>query len=66
MSKKEEGKLTLKEKVQLRMHLGICDFCTRFQKQVNFFTKNAANAQEHTHGRMSNEKKQAIQELLKE
>ncbi len=64
MSKKEEGKLTFKEKTQLRLHLRICDFCTRFQKQVKLFTGNALHTHEHLHVSMRDEKKQAIQELL--
>ena len=65
MSKKEEGKLTFKEKIQLKLHLRICDFCTRFQQQVKFFTGNAPHSHEHLHISMSNEKKQAIKTLLK-
>lgn len=66
MSKKEEGKLTLKEKLQLKLHLRICDFCTRFQKQVRFFTTHAPDTHLHTHRNMSEEAKQALKELLKD
>jgi len=66
MSKKEEGKLTFKEKIQLKLHLSICDFCTRFQKQVRLFTNNASHSQEHIHIKMSDGRKETIKELLKD
>lgn len=66
MGKKEEGKLTFKEKIQLRLHLGICGFCTRFQQQVRFFTGNATHMQEHLHAKMSETGKEKIKELLKD
>lgn len=65
MSKKEEGKISLKERVQLRLHLSICDFCSRFQKQTAFFTKNALHAHEHIDAKLSDEKKTEIKELMK-
>jgi len=66
MSKKEEGKLSLKEKIQLRLHLRICDFCTRFQQQVRFFTRHAAHSHEHTSAILREEKKEEIRELMRE
>ena len=66
MSKKEEGKLTPVEKIQLRLHLGICDFCTRFQQQTKLFTSNAHHAHEHTHAVLSEEKKEQIRLLMKD
>jgi hypothetical protein len=66
ISKKEEGRLMLIEKIQLKLHLSICDFCTRFQKQVKFFASNAPHLHEHVHTPLSEEKKQAIKELLKD
>lgn len=66
MGKKEEGKLTLKEKIQLKLHLRICDFCSRFQKQVRFFTTHASHTHLHTHHHMREEAKLAIKEQLKD
>jgi hypothetical protein len=66
MSKKEEGKLTLIEALQLKTHLGICDFCTRFQKQTKFFTSHAHHVHEHSNATLSAEKKLEIQSLLKD
>lgn len=66
MSKKEEGRLTLKESLQLKLHLRICDFCTRFQKQVKFFTGHAVHAHEHSHASLREEKKIEIKELMRD
>lgn len=35
MSKKEEGKLSLKEKFNLTIHTSMCSFCRRFEKQAS-------------------------------
>jgi len=66
MSKKEEGKLTPLEKLQLKLHLNICDFCTRFQKQTNFFSKNSMHLHDHTDVKLSEQKKEEIRSLLKD
>ncbi len=65
MNKREEGEITFIEKIQLRLHLRICDYCTRFQKQVKFFTGNVSHMHEHIQPKMSDAKKQAINNLLK-
>ena len=65
MGKQEEGKLTFKEKLQLKLHLRICDFCTRFQQQVRFFTSHAPHIHEHSVASLREEKKEEIKELLK-
>lgn len=66
MSKQEEGKLTLIERTQLKLHLGICDFCTRFQQQTKLFTSHAHHSHEHNIPTLSAEKKQAIKAMLKD
>jgi hypothetical protein len=66
ISKKEEGKLTAIEKVQLKLHLNICDFCTRFEKQTKFFSSNSAHLHDHIHPKLSDKKKEEIQSLLKD
>lgn len=65
ISKKEEGKLSMKERIQLRLHLGMCGFCSRFQKQTLFFTKNAPHIHEQVDITLSEEKKTEIKELMK-
>ncbi|MBL0358030.1 MAG: hypothetical protein IPP72_14675 [Chitinophagaceae bacterium] len=66
MSKKEEGKLTPIESVQLKLHLRICDFCSRFQKQAKFFTSHAMHTHEHLPATLSEEKKEVIRSLMKD
>lgn len=65
MSKKEERTLAFKEKLQLGLHLRICDFCSRFQKQVRFFTGQAAKAHEHSGALLREEKKEEIREMMR-
>jgi hypothetical protein len=66
ISKKEEGKLTPLEKIQLKLHLNICDFCTRFEKQTKFFSRNSIHLHDHSGDKLSDQKKQEIQSLLKD
>lgn len=66
ITKKEEGKLTFKESLQLKLHLGICDFCKRFNQQTKFFTGRSKQLHEHSNAALSPEKKQAIQSLMKD
>lgn len=66
LSKREEGRLTPLQKIQLKFHLGICDFCTRFEKQTGFFIKNTTHSHIHSHHTLSEEKKQQIKLLLKD
>jgi len=65
LSKKEEGKLTLLDKLRLRGHLTICSWCRRFEQQGLFIGKNAPHTHEHhTHHTLSAESRQRIIELL--
>ncbi len=66
MSKKEEGKLSVTERIQLKLHLGICDFCSRFQKQTAFISRHADHLHHHHPATLSPEKKEAIIALLKD
>ena len=66
LSKKEEGKLTLIEKTQLKFHLRLCDFCTRFEKQTKFLSKNSTHLHDPTDVKLSDEKKDEIKSLLKD
>lgn len=64
MSKKEEGKLTFTEMVQLKLHLLICSYCTRFLKQTKLMKRRAPHLHEHLHVQLSPEKKEALQKML--
>ncbi len=66
LSKREEGRLTPLQKIQLKFHLSICVFCTRFQKQTGLFIKNAAHSHLHAHHTLSEEKKKQLKLLLKD
>ena len=66
MSKKEEEKLTLIEKTQLKFHLSLCDFCTRFEKQTRFFSKNSIHLHDHASAKLSDQKKAEIKSFLKD
>ena len=41
ISKREEHALTLREKFQLFIHLLICEFCRKFQKQTRIISREA-------------------------
>ena len=66
MSKKEEGKLMPLEKIQLKLHLNICGFCSRFEKQTKFFSKNSIHLHDHKDTKLSDQKKEEIKSLLKD
>jgi hypothetical protein len=67
ISKKQETKLSLKESIGLRLHLGICGFCNLFQKQTLFIGKNAKHVHSHSHAEsMSQTSKEKIINALKE
>ena len=36
LSQAEDRRLSLFERVKLRLHLSVCDACTRFSKQIAF------------------------------
>ena len=39
LSQGEERRLTLLERVKLRLHLSVCDACSRFAAQLGFMRK---------------------------
>ena len=39
ISKKEERKLTMGERIHLAMHLSMCEFCKAFEKQSAYISK---------------------------
>ncbi|MCB0697259.1 MAG: hypothetical protein KDC07_07835 [Chitinophagaceae bacterium] len=41
VSKKEQGKITIAERIRLSLHLMICKFCKRFEKQNKIITEHA-------------------------
>lgn len=64
VSKKEEKKLSWREKFQLKLHLAICKMCRLFEKQSRRISKDAAQLHEHTTEALSTEKKQEMKTAL--
>lgn len=44
-SKKEEGKLSWMEKIQLRSHMAICSLCRIFEQQSQIIANQAKHAE---------------------
>jgi len=63
ISKKEEHKITLKQRYQLWRHLLICSLCRLFAKQNKTITTNAA-ALADTDATLSREEKDSIIQTL--
>ena len=59
ISKKQEGKLALGERLQLTMHLFICDVCKLFNIQTNHILHKLKHQQKDAHS-LSQESKKAI------
>lgn len=66
MSLREEGKLSVTQRLQLRAHLTVCSLCKLFQQQTALITKNAAHAHDHSNTLLSNEKKEEMGRLIKD
>ena len=39
LSESQDRRLKLAERVQLKMHLAVCQGCTRYQQQLNFIRR---------------------------
>jgi hypothetical protein len=62
MIKREENVLSLREKIQLYIHLTICEFCRRFLKQTKLIAKAVQNITSDE--KLSAEEKTRMKELL--
>jgi hypothetical protein len=62
VSKKEQGRINLFDRITLQMHLGICSLCKRFEQQTGFIIKNTKHT--HTEEKLSDEVKDRIKEAL--
>ncbi len=58
--KKEEGKLSIGQRVQLSLHLLICDLCKSFNLQNKWINKHIHHLQEHFSIKASEEFKQKV------
>lgn len=70
ISKKQQDKLTLGEKVKLQFHLMMCKYCRRFDAQISFIQKAILRLrkkieQQSTDITLSQAQKEKIKEALK-
>jgi len=61
-SKKEEGRLSWIEKIQLRSHITICSLCRLFEQQSQIIAHHAKHAE--CADKLSEEAKNKMQEAL--
>lgn len=64
MAKKEEGKLTLLEKMKLSMHTSMCSFCKKFEKQTSKIGRESRHV--HTEKDLPVLAKEKIERMLEE
>ncbi len=65
ISKKEDRKIRLIDRLKLQMHLGICSACKLFENQSWFIKLNAKQSHEHITASLSSEAKEKIEIALK-
>ena len=64
LSKKEENRLSLLDRIRLKSHLALCYICRRFEEQTQIITRHSHNEAENAS--LSPEKKETIQKALAE
>jgi hypothetical protein len=64
ISRKEEGKLSFRQRWQLWQHLAVCSFCKLFYKQNKIFSNSASHLHEHTNATLSQEQKEYLIKAL--
>jgi len=64
ISKQQETTLSLYEKLQLRLHLSVCDACRLFQIQTNSILKLLRQNKQKPYKSLSQHSKRKLQELL--
>ena len=63
MAKKEEGKISFREKLSLMMHTSMCSLCRRFQKQTAVIGSEAKHV--HAEGdQLSVSTREKIEKIL--
>lgn len=65
ISREEEGKLSLFRGLRLRLHIILCVFCRRFNKQNKTITNSARHAHHHHPVSLSDQDKQAMADRLR-
>ena len=66
LSLKEEGKLSIVQKLQLRAHIGVCGMCKLFEKQTALISHNARHSHTHSTKILSAERTALIDQKLRE
>jgi len=64
VSKKEEGKLNLIERIQLRSHMAICSLCRLFEEQSKLIAKHAKHM--HNEPTLSEDQKKKMEQALEQ
>lgn len=64
IAQKEDGKLSLKERIQLIFHLLICKVCSLFYKQNKVLVKSVPLMQKKSAASLSEKEKQQMIEVL--
>ena len=64
ISLKEEKRLSIKQHIQLLLHLGICSLCKLFYKQNKIITQQATHLPEHMNATLSQPEKEAIIKMI--
>jgi len=62
VSKKEQGKINLFDRITLRIHLGICSLCKRFEQQIGFIISNTKHTR--IEEKLSEEVKERIKKVI--
>lgn len=63
ISKKEEGRLSLLQRIQLYQHLWICSLCRLFEKQTGFFSGKMQDMEAEDVALTPQEKESMIQKI---
>jgi hypothetical protein len=65
LSKKQESGLAVAERIQLAIHITICDVCKLFKIQITYITKCSKNQSQEEHY-LSSKAKQSIKAKVDE
>jgi len=63
-AKKEEGKLSLSESLKLSFHMSMCEFCTRFQRQMRRIRRESPHI--HSEEELSPAGQERMEQLIRD
>ena len=64
ISRKEEGRLSIKQQAQLWMHLAVCSICRLFRQQNSIIITSTRKIEEDSNTALSDHEKQKIIQIL--